>query len=140
MSALSAVLHKARKVVANIEDTASTSQPKYSVCTAAVSRLGITSCYLVTLLPDQDQGVEVTHNTAHTAPSPAGQWVIELWPVSSLTQSPPATSILLVLLILLYHNRSLGLLQTQNLTMKTFIQIQSIVFCPNLVFMAQNKV
>ena len=117
-----------------LEDTASTSQPKYSVCTAAVFRLGIT------LLPNQDQGVEVTHNTAHTAPSPAGQWVIELWPVSSLTQSPPATSIPLVLLILLYHNRSLGLLQTQNLTMKTFIQIQSIVFCPNLVFMAQNKV
>ena len=65
----------------------STSQPKYP--DYAQLMCPDRALHLVTLLPDQ-----VTHNTAHTPPASAGQWVIELWPVSSLTQSPPATSIL----------------------------------------------
>ena len=65
----------------------SRSQPKYPEY--AQLMCSDRALHLVTLLPDQ-----VTHNTAHTPPASAGQWVIELWPVSSLTQSPPATSIL----------------------------------------------
>ena len=42
------------------------------------------------LLPDQDQGAEVTHNTAHTAPSPS--WSVGNRIVASIITHPVTTS------------------------------------------------